>query len=218
MDAGPSAQQHLPRRIRDGLVFRQQNLGVDRLAGMNGETVVGEIPAAPPTMDPSLRLAALFDAHSDRLYRLARRMTRTSDEARDLVQETFLKATGALGSFPHEIKNEEAWLVRVLVNIRRDQWRKVATQKTLEKEMNSAVSSEGQNSNQETALIAKTILWRALDTLHPRRRAVVVMHELEGMQIPAIAPLLGISVITARWHLSKGRRELLKLLKDESGR
>jgi len=49
-----------------------------------------------------------------------------------------------------------------------------------------------------------------LDKLTPRRRAIVVMHELEGLAIPAIASLLGISAITVRWHLSLGRRDLAR--------
>ena len=43
------------------------------------------------------RLGALFDAHHQRLYRLARRMSRSADEARDLVQDTFLRAARAPG-------------------------------------------------------------------------------------------------------------------------
>jgi DNA-directed RNA polymerase specialized sigma24 family protein len=43
------------------------------------------------------------------------------------------------------------------------------------------------------------------------------MHELEGLAIPAIAALLGISAITIRWHLSVGRRELSVALKDYPG-
>src|ERR1043165_7058011 len=76
--------------------------------------------------DRGERLAALFDGHERRLYRLARRLTANADEARDLVQETFLKAAKSLRSIPREFAREEAWLVRVLVNIRRDQWRKAA--------------------------------------------------------------------------------------------
>ena len=38
------------------------------------------------------RLGPLFDAHHQRLYRLARRMCRNADEARDLVQDAFLRA------------------------------------------------------------------------------------------------------------------------------
>ena len=44
------------------------------------------------------RLAALFDAHEERLYRLARRLTSHTDDARDLVHETFLRAATALTS------------------------------------------------------------------------------------------------------------------------
>ena len=46
-----------------------------------------------------------------------------------------------------------------------------------------------------------------------RRRAILVMRELEEMAIPAIASLLGISQITVRWHLSMGRRDLTAALK-----
>jgi sigma-70-like protein len=41
--------------------------------------------------NPADRLAALFDAHYDRLYRLARRLAPSIDDALDLVQETFLR-------------------------------------------------------------------------------------------------------------------------------
>jgi RNA polymerase sigma factor (sigma-70 family) len=66
-------------------------------------------------------------------------------------------------------------------------------------------------------LIARTAVWQALDILPPRRRAIIVMYELEGLAIPAIASLLGISAITVRWHLSKGRRELAGALKAYLG-
>ena len=60
-------------------------------------------------------------------------------------------------------------------------------------------------------------MWQALNILPPRRRAIVVMYELEGLAIPAIASLLGISAITVRWHLSIGRRELTRALKAYMG-
>ena len=53
--------------------------------------------------------------------------------------------------------------------------------------------------------------------LPPRCRAIIVMYELEGLAIPAIAALLGISAITVRWHLSVGRRDLARALKAYMG-
>ena len=57
------------------------------------------------------------------------------------------------------------------------------------------------------AVIARATVWRALDALTPHRRAVVVLHEREGLGSSAIASLLGVSAITVRWHLSMGRRD-----------
>ena len=71
--------------------------------------------------------------------------------------------------------------------------------------------------DQEAVLMARTTVWRALDTLTPRRRAVVITHELEGLTVPAIASLLGISAITVRWHLSMGRRDLARALRPRMG-
>ena len=87
---------------------------------MNGLNVARALPVAQLS-DPAERLAAIFDAHYDRLYRLARRLTANTDDALDLVQETFLKAANSPKSIPSGSTDEEAWLVRVLINTRRDQ-------------------------------------------------------------------------------------------------
>ena len=164
--------------------------------------------------NPADRLAALFDAHHDRLYRLARRLAANADDALDLVQETFLKAARSPTSIPLGLAGEEAWLVRVLINIRRDQWRKTAVRKRYDRE---TILSTTADIDHEAVLMARAEVWHALDKLTPRRRAIVVMHELEGLAIPAIASLLGISAITVRWHLSFGRRDLARDLRPQIG-
>ena len=179
---------------------------------MNG-LVATVLPAALPDKRAD-RLSSLFDAHHERLYRLARRLAPSVDDALDLVQETFLKAARSSTSIPAGLTAEEAWLVRVLVNIRRDQWRKAAVRKRHDTEAGHRSVADY---SQESALIARATVWRALDVLKPRRRAVVVMHELEGLSIAAIASLLGISAITVRWHLSMGRRDLARALAPRLG-
>src|SRR5580700_2452184 len=74
--------------------------------------------------DSADRLASSFDVHYERLYRLARRLAPSADDALDLVQETFLRAARFPNSIPSHFSEEEAWLVRVLINIHRDQWRR----------------------------------------------------------------------------------------------
>jgi RNA polymerase sigma factor (sigma-70 family) len=180
---------------------------------MDGMLIASVSPVAVPD-DPADRLAALFDAHHERLYRLARRMTAGADDARDLVQETFLKAARTPRAIPAGPVHAEAWLVRVLINIRRDQWRRTAVRARYARELAPCAHVEA---HQESALIAQTLVWRALDRLPPRRRAVVVLHELEGVAIPAIAATLGITAVTARWHLAMGRRDLGRAFRSLTG-
>jgi RNA polymerase sigma-70 factor (ECF subfamily) len=160
------------------------------------------------------RLAALFDAHEDRLYRLARRLTPSADEANDLVQETFLRAAKSLRSIPVGANREEAWLVRVLINVRRDEWRRSSVRT---KSLARFAARDSASPTAESSLIAKQIVWAALDALHPRRRAIVIMHELDGLSIPSIASLVGVHAVTVRWHLSMARRELRRLLGADMG-
>ena len=182
---------------------------------MNGRDTARALPAVA-FGDSAERLTALFDVHYGRLYRLARRLAPSTDDALDLVQETFLRAAQYPKSVPVGAADEEAWLVRVLVNIRRDQWRK-RTVRDRHDQAAFAGSELATGGNPEQVLIARTAIWQALDVLPPRRRAIIVLYELEGLAIPAIASLLGISAITVRWHLSKGRRELAGALKAYLG-
>jgi RNA polymerase sigma-70 factor (ECF subfamily) len=170
-----------------------------------------EAPALP--LPKAERLAALFDAHVDRLYRVARRLVPSADDALDLVQETFLRAARAVTSIPRGSDDEQAWLIRVLVNIRHDQWRKEAVRKRHA----PALDRHVQHDDPEEAFVIRATVWAALDDLSPRRRAIVVMAEIDGLPVAAIASLLGVSPITIRWHLSRGRRELAKRLRPLLG-
>jgi RNA polymerase sigma-70 factor, ECF subfamily len=193
----------------------KRNRGSDVCEGMSSEPAAILMPIQAAVEERSERLASLFDAHDDRLYRLARRLTATAEDARDLVHDTFLRAAGAMGSVPHGFAKEEAWLVRVLVNIRRDQWRRAAVRLRSATALRESLTAHP--SSPEDAFIRKRIVWAALDQLEPRRRAIVVMHELEGMRREAISSLLGVSTVTVRWHLSMGRRDLKRILEPQLG-
>lgn len=163
--------------------------------------------ADTPRPDAGERLGRLFDAHHERLYRLARRMSGSAEAARDAVQDTFLRAARSPHLVPDGMPHEEAWLVRVLVNICRDEWRKQDVRRRAAFHLVPA-----RDGGSESALIARATVQQALQALPPRRRAILVMYELEGTTIPAIAALLGIRAVTVRWHLSVGRGELARLI------
>jgi RNA polymerase sigma-70 factor (ECF subfamily) len=176
---------------------------------MTGEVIALEGTVGQIEETAGERLGALFDAHHRRLYSLACRMCRTREDARDCVQETFLRAARHAGSLPEGVSHEEAWLVRVLVNICRDGWRRQAVRDRTPLEMPADVVDH------ESAVIARALVRAALDRLPPRRRAILILHELEGTGIAEIASLLGVAPVTVRWHLSRGRRQMAAILKGQ---
>jgi RNA polymerase sigma-70 factor, ECF subfamily len=174
---------------------------------MTGEVIALEGSVGRQAEDAAERLAALFDAHHRRLFSLACRMCRTREDARDCVQETFLRAARRPDLVPDVGGNQEAWLVRVLINICRDGWRRDAVRQAAPIEPPEALASH------ESALIARSVVQRALDALPPRRRAILILYELEGASVAEIARLCGVAAVTVRWHLSVGRRQMAAMLK-----
>lgn len=164
--------------------------------------------------DAADRLAALFDAHHDALYRLARRMAPDAEEARDLVQEAFLRAARSVASVPSDDAGARSWLMRVVVNLCRDRRRRLAVRRrAAETVLHPPRESEaGAESGPEARAVARTTVGAALGELPPRRRAVVVLHELEERPVAEIAQILGLARVTVRWHLSAGRKQLSALL------
>jgi RNA polymerase sigma-70 factor, ECF subfamily len=160
---------------------------------------------------PTERLARLFDEHHERLFRLARRLSSDREEARDLVQETFLRAARRPAAVPDGSQPEEAWLVRTLVNLCRDRYRRLGV-RSRERER---LVQEAETPHPEEAAVARAAVRAALARVSPRRRAVIVLHELEGTPVREVARLLGVSEVTVRWHLLAARRELASLLKED---
>jgi RNA polymerase sigma-70 factor (ECF subfamily) len=168
-----------------------------------------EATLEPTAGAPPERLARLFDVHHERLFRLARRMAQDAEEARDLVQETFLRAARRPGAVPPGEPAGEAWLVRVLVNLCRDRFRRLTVRARARQDLGR---EPGTSPHPEVAAVARAAVQTALARLSPRRRAVVVLHEIEEVPVARVAHLLGITQVTVRWHLAAARKELAILL------
>lgn len=166
------------------------------------------VRAAIPAMTTE-RIGDLFDAHHERLFGLARRLSSDAEEAKDLVQETFLRAARRSGSLPPDDKRAEAWLVRVLVNLCRDRYRRLAVRRRPEIKHNL---QQEHPPSPESRAVARATVQAALARLRPRRRAVIVLRELEGLPVAEVARLLRMNPGTVRWHHSRGRQELARML------
>lgn len=159
------------------------------------------------------RLAELFDSHQKRLFHLALRLCSDREEARDLVQEAFLRAARQPGSVPGGEPGGEAWLVRTLVNLCKDRYRRLAVRSRAREELTREGRQE--RAHPEDTQVARATVQAALARLAPRRRAAIILCEIEGRPVREVARLLGVTEVTVRWHLLAARRELAKVLQGE---
>jgi RNA polymerase sigma-70 factor (ECF subfamily) len=159
-------------------------------------------------LDVDDRLTRVFDTHHERLFRLARRLSGSHDDARDLVQETFVRVARRPASLPVGHDSEQAWLIRTLVNLSRDRRRRAVVR------LRHAVvhPPDATPGSPEAGYVARMAIERALSELGARRRAIVVLHEIEGESVNQIALTLDIASVTVRWHLSRARRQLCRVL------
>jgi RNA polymerase sigma factor (sigma-70 family) len=175
------------------------------------EILVSAPPAGLVRETPEERVGRLFNAHHQRLYRLALRLAGAREDARDLVQETFLRAARRPAAVPASEPGGEAWLVRVLVNLCRDRYRRQAVRERARAWLRPGPAV---TASHEPAALAADQVRAALARLSPRRRAVVVMAELEELGNGDIARLLGITQAAVRWHRAQARRALARILME----
>ncbi len=153
-----------------------------------------------------VELGRLFDRCHRRLFALARRMSHDAEESQDLVQDAFLRAARRIASVPRADADAEAWLVRVLVNLCKDRNRRLVVRRRHAREATQVTWTPGA----ESATVARATVRAALATLPPRRRACVVLRELEELSVREVSEVLGLQQVTVRWHLAAARRQLAR--------
>lgn len=93
-----------------------------------------------------------------------------------------------------------------MVNLARDRSRRHAVR------LAARIETRDDSGDPEGRYVARIAVQGALGQLDSRRRAVVVLHELDGLPVARIAELLGTAPVTVRWHLARARKELGALL------
>ncbi len=157
---------------------------------------------------------ALYDAHVDRVYRLAYRLAGDVDLARDFTQETFIRAFERLDTFRGDSR-WATWLHAITTTVALNGLRKVKRFRTRETALEAA---DGVASNKRTAEPdLKTRLRDAIDALPEKYRAVVVMHDVEGYTHEEIGELMGKSVSFSKSQLARAHARLRRMLGEGEG-
>jgi len=184
-------------------------------------------PAGPPPSDPPVpeQLADLVTAARDGsreafdelvrvtsrdTYTLAFRLVGNEEDARDVVQETYLRAYKGIGRFRGDAQFT-TWLYRITANCANTHLSKRRKHRHDElDELNVPVDTDPERDPQAVILASslRDRLTAALDDLPPKLRAVVVLRDVYDLSHEAIAAELGISETAAKVRLHRARRKL----------
>ncbi len=169
----------------------------------------------------------LVRRHQERIYGLCYHMTSNHEDAHDLAQDAFVKAWQAIRTFKGDA-SFYTWVYRIAVNTCLNHL-KTKRNRTLHLSLND-LEINPENDPELVALVSERTPRRdaGLSELHRRlnesmlklseeHRAVVTMHDIQGMPHDEIAKVLGVNPGTVRSRLFYARQQLQAWLSDLVG-
>jgi len=162
---------------------------------------------AVPTWDEIVEL------HSDRVFRLAYRLTGNRPDAEDLTQEVFVRVFRSLSTY--QPGTFEGWIHRITTNLFLDQARRKQRIRfdALSDERADRLTSA--SASPDAAYADRTFdddVELALASLPPEFRAAVVLCDVEGLSYQEIADIMDAKLGTVRSRIHRGRAMLREAL------
>ncbi|GIF70433.1 RNA polymerase sigma factor [Asanoa ishikariensis] len=154
---------------------------------------------------------AFVRARSHALLRSAYLLTGDQHLAEDLVQEA-LARTHRAWSRLHELGNAEAYARRVMYHQQVSVWRRRRTTEVLSGDLPEPADRRGDDDSE--SITRRMTVERALRSLSPRQRAVVVLRYFEDHTEVEAAELLGVSVSTVKTQTARALEQLRKLVPE----
>ena len=169
---------------------------------------------------------SLVERHQRRAFAIALSLVRDENDARELVQDAFLRVFKGLGSFQGG-SSFFTWLYRIITNLSIDLIRKPGRglgeldERRLEAESDQdsdfPLLSRVDGADPVDVVRRREIgarLQQALDALPPYHRGVIVMREIEGLSYEEMAQVMGVSKGTIMSRLFHARQKLQRALVD----
>ncbi len=169
---------------------------------------------------------ALVQRHQERLYQTLLHLCGSSEDAKDVLQDTFLRAYEKLEQF-HGDSSFYTWVYRIGVNIALSGHRRRRARPTVRRMGDDSVNrhedaaDESADADPTYALERverEQIVEAALNQLGPEHRAVVILKDFDGRRYEEIGVILNVPIGTVRSRLHRARCELrdrLRCLVDE---
>lgn len=157
----------------------------------------------------SVTMEDLVREHAQTVFRVAYSIVRNRDDAEDVVQETFLRATrhGSLDS----IENHRSWLLKIAWRLAVDRIRRVREQ-PIEDVAEKLRSAEGPLDEALSARQRTELLRHLIGTLPEELRQVIILTTVDEMSSADVAWVLGIPETSVRGRALRARQMLKQKL------
>src|SRR5713101_6762830 len=162
---------------------------------------------------------------SDQVYRVARRLVNSREEAEDLVQDTYARAFRSWQQYQSGT-NLRAWLLRILTNLNIDKGRRVQRAPDMQpleegdyflyNKLESSMGDENPDEERVIERLSQNAVVEALAEVPHDFRDVVVLVDIGEFSYADAAQILDIPVGTVMSRLHRGRRVLKKNLAEKA--
>ena len=167
----------------------------------------GETPAAAAAAgSPALDFDAIYEEHIDYVWRTLRRLGIAEKDLEDLCHEVFIAFFKRQDAFDPS-RPLKPWLFGIAFNIASDHRRTGPRRFEVSGEVEDRHDESPDAEARVMAGQDKQLVHAALQVLDLDRRAVFVLHELEGQPIPAVAEALGVPLNTCYSRLRMARQQ-----------
>ena len=174
--------------------------------------------------DDSAEFEALMRKYNRMLFRTARAILHDDAEAEDVLQEAYIKAYGAMGSFRGDAK-VSTWLARIVANEALQRLRKqnrrgaIVPLRSVDSvdEINEIPEGSMSKTPERSAARAeiRKLLEKRIDALPDAYRPVFVLRAVEEMSVDEIAEVLRVPAATVRTRFFRARSLLRESLASE---
>lgn len=162
----------------------------------------------------------IYHAFYGKMMAVCLRYTRDADEAKDILQEGFIKVFTKLDKYNKD-GSFEGWIRRIVVNTAIDELRRKKKANTINESDNNVLlnySEEVDNPDEDDSIygqIKPQHIVEAMQQLSPAYQTVFNLYVMENYTHQEIAEVLDISVGTSKSNLSKAKQNLKKILEKE---
>jgi RNA polymerase sigma factor (sigma-70 family) len=162
----------------------------------------------------------VFKLFYSKMMAVCMRYAKDRDEAKDLLQEGFIKVFSNLENYGNN-GSFEGWIRRIMVNTAIDSYRKEkrslldVNSEMVDRFGNEDESYDEDDNNDDYLSISPEMVMQEVQNLSPAYKAVFNLYVIEGFPHKEIAEKLGISEGSSKSNLSKAKRNLKKALSNK---